>query len=73
MDGNNKDKTQSHFYIPRGKEDDLSNTLHKHFSYLKMKLQLQPIIIDNKIWTANDRSWLPVLTQGDHKNAAKNS
>ena len=61
MDGNNKDKTQSHFYIPRGKEDDLSNTLRRHFSHLRMKLQLQPIIIDNKIWTVNHRSWLPVL------------
>ena len=73
MDGNNKDKTQSHFYIPRGKEDDLRTTLRKHFSHLRLKLQLQPIMIDNKNWTANDRSWLPVLTQGDHKNAAKNS
>ena len=40
MDGNNKDKTQSHFYIPWGKEDDLSNTLRKHFSHLRMKLKL---------------------------------
>ena len=71
MDGDNKDKTQNHFYIPGELKDDLSNTLHKHFSHLRMKLQ--PIMIDNKNWTANDRSWLPVLTQGDHKNAAKNS
>ena len=42
MDGNNKDKTQSHFYIPRGKEDDLRTTLRKHFSHLRLKLQLQP-------------------------------
>ena len=49
MDGNNKDKTQSHFYIPGAEEEDLSNTLCKHFSHLRMKLQLQPIIIDNKI------------------------
>ena len=56
MDGNNKDKTQSHFYIPRGKEDDLSNTLRKHFSHLRMKLQLQSIMIDDKNRTANDRS-----------------
>ena len=34
----------------------------KYFSYLRMKLQLQPIMIDNKNRTANDKSWLPVLT-----------
>ena len=54
MDGNNKDKTQSHFYIP-GREKGLSNSLRKHFSHHIMKLQLQPIMIDNKNRTANDR------------------
>ena len=48
MDGNNKDKTQSHFYIPGDMEDDLRTTLRKHFSHLRLKLQLQPIMIDNK-------------------------
>ena len=48
MDGNNKDKTRSNFYIPRGMEDDLRTTLRKHFSHLRLKLQLQPIMIDNK-------------------------
>ena len=48
MDGNNKDKTQSHFYIPGAEEDNLSNTLRKPFSHLRIKLQLQPIMIDNK-------------------------
>ena len=48
MDGNKKDKTRSNFYIPRGMEDDLRTTLRKHFSHLRLKLQLQPIMIDNK-------------------------
>ena len=56
MDGNNKDKTQSHFYIPGAEEDDMSYTLSKHFSHLRLKLQLKPIMIDNKNRTANNRS-----------------
>ena len=42
------DKTQSHFYIPGEEEDNLSNTLSKQFSHLRLKLQLQPIMIHNK-------------------------